>query len=325
MTQARNYSNRKKYSFRILKHGEWKNLIFLIFPVLLGCEVPPSQANTSGIPKEFVKKTPRLPTLFVDTTGGTYSWTRFYNLVQGLQNRIKPPKGFKRKAVEKGSFAAWLRGIPLKPGKPPVMLYNGMQKGNQETHFAVIDMDVGKRDLQQCADAVMRLRAEYLYASQQVAAIHFNFTSGDVCAWSKWKQGFRPKIRGNKVTWSKTAQASNSYKTFRSYMNIVFNYAGTSSLEKEMERVPRVTSLKIGDVFIRGGFPGHAVLVMDVAEHPETGEKVFLLAQSYMPAQEMHILVNPMDSELSPWYAADFVGELNTPEWTFSQDELRRF
>lgn len=289
------------------------------------CDAPASGQNPDAIPGEFVKKTPHLPTTFVDTTGGTYSWTRFYNIVQSLQNRVKPPKGYQRPKVEKGTFAAWLRGIPLKPGRPEVMLYNGTQKGNQAAHHAVIDMDVGKRDLQQCADAVMRLRAEYLFAAQKPVDIHFNFTSGDECAWSKWKQGYRPKISGNKVSWNKTAQANGSYKNFRSYMNMVFNYAGTSSLEKELARVAQVTEIEAGDVFIRGGFPGHAVLVMDVAVNPETGKKVFLLAQSYMPAQEMHILRNPMNADLSPWYEADFAGELQTPEWTFSQSQLRRF
>lgn len=36
------------------------------------------------------------------------------------------------------------------------MLYNGSQKPNQSVHYAVFDIDVGKEDLQQCADAVMR-------------------------------------------------------------------------------------------------------------------------------------------------------------------------
>ena len=80
----------------------------------------------------------------------------------------------------------------------------------------------------------------------------------------------------------------------------------------------------LGYVFIKGGYPGHAVIVMDVAEN-ETGEKVFLLAQSYMPAQDMHILKNPNNPALSPWYSIDETQDLRTPEWTFSWDQLRRF
>ena len=77
-----------------------------------------------------------------------------------IENRFTPPEGFARPAAEDKSFAAWLRGLPLLPGRPKVLLFDGREKGNQDAHDAVVDMDVGNRDLQQCADAVMRLRAE---------------------------------------------------------------------------------------------------------------------------------------------------------------------
>jgi hypothetical protein len=81
-----------------------------------------------------------------------------------------------------------------------------------------------------------------------------------------------------------------------------------------------------GDVIIKGGFPGHGVLVMDMAQNPTTGEKLFLLAQSYMPAQDFQILKNPNNSKLSPWYSlSDVKDVLKTPEWNFSTDDLRRW
>lgn len=43
---------------------------------------------------------------------------------------------------------------------------------------AVIDIDVEKRDLQQCADAVMRLRAEWLWSIGTKDRIAFNYTGG---------------------------------------------------------------------------------------------------------------------------------------------------
>ncbi len=54
-------------------------------------------------------------------------------------------------------------------------------------------------------------------------------------------------------------------------------------------------------------------------------EKIFLLCQSYMPAQEIHILKNFNNKDLSPWYETDFEGDLETPEWTFSKSNLRRY
>jgi hypothetical protein len=90
-----------------------------------------------------------------------------------------------------GSFEDWLRHLPLKKGKPPVYLYNGRLKENQSAHYAVIDIDVGNSDLQQCADALIRLRAEYLYSIGDFSSIHFKFTSGHNAEYSRWREGYR--------------------------------------------------------------------------------------------------------------------------------------
>jgi hypothetical protein len=81
--------------------------------------------------------------------------------------------------------------------------------------------------------------------------------------------------------------------------------------------VQNLKSIEAGDVFIKGGTPGHAVTVMDVAMNAK-GEKIFLLSQSYMPAQDIHILKNFNDLSISPWYrVSDIESTLETPEYTF--------
>lgn len=189
-------------------------------------------------------------------------------------------------------------------------------------HCAVVDIDVGDKDLQQCADAVMRLRAEYLFETNQYDLLQFNFTSGDVCAWNKWRAGWRPVVDGNSVRWNKSADPSDSYNNFRAYMEMVFTYAGTYSLSQELSS-QSLSGIMPGDLFIEGGFPGHAVIVLDVAENDE-GERIFLLAQSYMPAQDIHVLRAP-GQDFEPWYRADFGERLKTPEWTFERGDLRKF
>ena len=80
-----------------------------------------------------------------------------------VATRIAPPTGYVREACSDHSFTGYLRNLPLMPKGSKVMLYNGKEKSNQSAAYAVIDMEIGNRDLQQCADAVMRLRAEFLW------------------------------------------------------------------------------------------------------------------------------------------------------------------
>ena len=237
---------------------------------------------------------------------------------------IPLPNNFER-VESQNDFATYLRALPLDTTDNVVHLYNGQQKANQNVHYAIIKMDVGNRDLQQCADAVMRLKAEQLYQAKQYDEITFMFTNGDWVDFNKYAKGFRPSINGNKITWSKTKPESFSYETFRAYMNLVFSYAGTLSLSKQLEKVDDFNDIAVGDVIIIGGSPGHAVIVVDVAIEKSTQKKIFMIAQSYMPAQEIHILKNLENKRLSPWYEIPTGQSIITPEYGFTKDDLMRF
>ena len=221
---------------------------------------------------------------------------------------IPLPEGYIRQGLDKDSFGAYLRSLSLKQENNTVYLYNGKPKARQDVHEAVLTIDVGTKDLQQCADAVMRLRAEYLYGLKRYDDIHFNFLSDN-----------KPRY------YKDHADAARSRKSFRKYMDYIFSYANTASLLKELKKID-IGELQPGDVFIQQGNPyGHAVIVIDVAVHTKTKKKIFLLAQSYMPAQEIHILKNFNNENLSSWYEADIADLLETPEWTFYKGDLRRF
>jgi hypothetical protein len=241
-----------------------------------------------------------------------------------IASRFNVPNSFERVIVHPNSFGEYLRNLPLKEAGSLVHYFNGSIKENHGVYDAVVDMDIGKKNLQQCADAVMRLRAEYLFHKGDFEQIHFNFTNGFRVDYSEWRNGKRMVVEGNRTYWRSTNTPSKSYESFREYMELIFNYAGTLSLSKELEPVD-INGLQIGDVFIQGGSPGHAVIVVDVAINKETNKKLFLLAQSYMPAQETQILKNPNNPAISPWYNADFYGKLNLPEWTFKASDLKRF
>jgi hypothetical protein len=215
---------------------------------------------------------------------------------------IPLPAGFNRIPAPAGSFAAWLRTVKINKDHR-VYLYNGNPKRNQSAQFAVLDISVGDKDLQQCADAVMRLRAEFLYAQKRWSEISFADNNGK----------------------SYKCPALAKRKEFDQYLEKVFSWCGTASLEKQLKAVPIFGDIQPGDVLIRGGYPGHAVIVMDVAAD-SSGGKIYLMAQSYMPAQSIHVLVNPMEEGLSPWYSMpDSNSLIYSPEWTFSPKNLRRW
>ncbi len=212
---------------------------------------------------------------------------------------IPLPKGFVRINADSNSFAGWLRAVKLKVDKT-VYLFDGRPKNNQRAQFAVLDISVAHKDLQQCADAVMRLRAEYLFAEKKFDAI--NFTDNAHKAY--------------------VFHAPYTKQNFMQYLDRVFASCGSASLSKQLHTVVDFSNIQTGDVLIRGGFPGHAVIVMDVAANA-AGKKIFMLAQSYMPAQDIHLLVNPADEKLSPWYAADDAQKIITPEYLFYKAELK--
>ncbi|NLC66063.1 MAG: DUF4846 domain-containing protein [Clostridium sp.] len=241
-----------------------------------------------------------------------------------IKNRYPAPKGYLRVDTPENSFAEFLRNQKLKPYGDKALFHNGKKKNDSGIYDSVFDVDIGDRDLHQCADAVMLLRAEYLYTNELYDQISFNFVSGFKAEYIKWMEGYRINVDGNNVNYFKNAAPSTSYESFRKYMDMVMAYASTLSLEKELTSVEDVADIEIGDVFIVGGSPGHAVIVVDMAANKDS-DKIFLLAQSYMPAQQTQILISPLDEEISPWYSLKNKDRLITPEWNFDLDTLKRF
>ena len=286
-------------------------LILLIGTLLASCTSGGTPKETDSINKQMPNAISKKSAKLINREGNN------------VQERIGLPEDFERIEVDNGSYAQYLRTIKLKSHGTKVYYYNGQEKG-REVHEAVLDIDVGEQDLQQCADAVIRLRAEYLFQKSLYDKIHFNFTNGFNADYKTWMQGNRITVEGNKAWWVKKTAYSNDYESFRKYLNMVFTYAGTLSLSQEMTKVP-YENMQIGDVFLKGDDPGHCVIIIDMAINHSTGEKLFLLAQSYMPAQDIHILKNTHNKEMNPWYSNRFERELVTPEWTFTKDQLVRF
>jgi hypothetical protein len=209
---------------------------------------------------------------------------------------IPLPPGYSRIPVQDRSYAAWLRHLPLRSDQT-VYLWNGQRKANQSAQYAVVDLPIGNQDLQQCADVIMRLRAEWLFQNGRANEIDF-------------------------IDNNRTHYALQKGEDLNTYLKKVFVHCGTASLEKQLANKSGLRQVEGGDVLIKGGSPGHAMLVMDVAQNA-AGKRIFLLAQGYMPAQDIHVVRNPNESALSPWYDAWIQEQVNTPEWTFYRPCLK--
>ena len=254
-----------------------------------------------------------------------YNWANDYDSSSALINYIPLPAGYKRTAVEANSYADWLRHLPVKDGQKVSYTYDGRPAMSADVVFAVLDIDIGTKDLQQCADAIMRLRAEYLYTLAKYRDIKYKFTSGDTSRFDNWIKGYRPLVNGNKVSWKKSEKIDSSYLSFRGYLENIFMYAGTFSLEKEMDSIKSYDSIQIGDALILPGFPGHAVMVADIIFNQESGERSYLFIQGYTPAQDIHVIKNPSRQDGLPWFELKANQNLQIMHWIFDEKNIRRF
>ena len=238
--------------------------------------------------------------------------------------RIKAPQGYIRTLNKNNTWKSYLQNLPLKPDGSKILDYRGNPISNQSEHVAVVDLEIGNKDLQQCADAIIRLRSDYLYSQKRVDEIKFHFTSGDLYSWKDHSSGIRPLVNGNKVSFSKKTGEDLSDGNYRKYLDIIFNYAGTISITKEMKKLNDNKEITAGVVMANPGSPGHALIVIDEAVNLK-GEKIFLLAQGYTPAQSIHILSNPFDQSISPWYKLDVSGNIITARYEFHNASLLKF
>lgn len=226
-----------------------------------------------------------------------------------VKERFPAPEDFSWIEEKPDTFGHYLENFKLKNYGAPILKYDGTAIATQHLHEAVYDIDTGSKDLQQCADVLIRLRAEYLFKTKKFGEIKFHFTSGDLLTWDDYKNGTRAFVNGNSVQFKKTENFDDSYANFRKYLDLIFTYAGTISLNKETQPVLKTKDLKTGDLLITAGSPGHIVFIAGVSENKK-GEKLFLLAEGFTPAQSIHLLKNPFNPKISPWYEL----EVNSPE-----------
>ncbi len=241
-----------------------------------------------------------------------------------LDSRFPTPAGFTRVTVEPNSYAAWLRGLPVRTDRQHVLAYDGRRLFRPSA--AVIALDVGDRDLQQCADTVIRLHAEYRWHRGQAEKTAYHFTSGDRSSWADWRRGERFRISGSKVERYRGRARSNTWKSWRGWLTHLFRYAGTQSLRHDSKPLGD-RPFAAGDFLVHPGGPGHAVVVLDIAEHTD-GRRIALVGQGFMPAEDLHVLQMPGALD-GVWFTLPAPGDgpMQTPSWPqpFGRAQARRF
>lgn len=259
----------------------------------------------------------------------TYPWLDYWKgdppESAPLESVFAPPAGFTRVHTEPESFARWLRALPIRADRAFVLAYDGARLSRPSA--AVVLLDVGTRDLQQCADSVIRLHAEYLWSRRRGGEASYHFTSGDRTRWTDWRMGERFRVRGSKVTRSRGAGRRGSHENYRRWLDLVFQYAGTRSLRFDSTAVG-ARPIEAGDFYVQPGGPGHAVVVLDVATH-EDGRRAALIGQGFIPAEDLHVLRAGHDRVLDEvWFLLPDAAhpQLSTPSWApFKPGEARRF
>lgn len=284
-----------------------------VLPVPVAAASPPALASSSPLPPVSA---PALPYPWLADPGAPVA-------TDTLSERFAAPAGFERAPLAAGSFGAWLRGLPLAAAGTPVRSFRGavVLPADHPSLAAVAALDVGAGDLQQCADSVIRLHAEWLFAQGRRDA-SYRAASGAAMPFDRWARGERMVPHGLGFTWSSSARADAGHASYRRWLDAVFNWANTGSLARDGEPVAPA-DLRPGNFVVQPGGPGHTVLVLDLARAPD-GRRALLLGQGYMPAQSFHVLRPGRDSA---WFIVE-PGDsfLDTPFWApFPWKTLHRF
>jgi len=202
----------------------------------------------------------------------------------------------------------------------PILDYRGKPVPDQSKHSGIIPYDVGRADLQQCADALMRLRAEYLFSQQRYDAIGFHFVGGQYYAWKDYCKGLRPVAKGNGIRWAQGAEQPKDHASLRAYLDLVYTYASTISLARELKPAG---GFAIGTVIIHAGSPGHCFIIID-ERTDAAGRRQYRLAEGYTPAQSIYVLRNPSGAANDPWCTLT-AGTIRTASYVFYKYELKKF
>ena len=247
---------------------------------------------------------------YIDAAGGT------------IGTRFTLPEGFVRVQAAPNSFAAFVRGLALEPHGTLPEFYDGTPKTAKD-YEGVLVTTMQKRNMFQSAQAMYRLQAMYLFSQGRYAEMKVTFMNGFVFGYDRWRGGESLGVSGNSVYWKSGGTAQTSSVTLESYLDQVNTFCNATTL-RGMLTATTSEHLTIGDVLYRSATPIHCMMVVDMAQNPETGERLFLFAQGGTPAQPIQIVRNVAEPTLSPWYSSKNMTSWSTPGAIFQPANFYR-
>lgn len=283
-----------------------------------------AQKGATGVPSQHQKpETARIVVddesaeLCEDVDPKRYPFVTELGTTHNICRAFSPPKGFVRIASPSNSFGAWLSGLPLRPrGTMPLTHKGTKARWSASEVAAVVDLGFGRvGHIQDCAASTFRVWSEFLVAHQRGDELAVTMNQKQRLSWSQYQRGCSPRYDKTSRKLSvkcggkerATTTPTEQSTALQKYVRSVMTWTNSATLNRHLTKVKR-EALAPGHLILQpnptGGI-GHASIVVDAAVGPD-GERRFLIAMGFLPAQDFFILIpKQTPREMGPWCTLD--------------------
>lgn len=245
-----------------------------------------------------------------------------------IKDRVEVPDGYIRPPFPESSFQNFLRSMPMKKAGAKVMKYDGYNKFF-DCYAAVVDMDFPmESDVIHSEHTIQLIRSLYFYKTEKYDLMRFSYDDNRNMDFFEYGSGIRFVWQDSIYVKEEIASEDFSINAFNNYLGDLYGESTTRGLKADTREI-EFGEMSVGDLLLQPGnqhSKGHTVMVMDMAIDPLTGERLVLFGQGFEPTQDFHIIDNPYEEDISPWYRVDEDAHFfSTIQWTFRKKHCRRF
>lgn len=229
-----------------------------------------------------------------------------HNSGVSIESRFPVPAGFARISVSEGSFARWLRGLPLLPESAVSYDWQKRAVFNPDEVGGVLDWRLLGPE-EQCADIALRLLAEFARLDANGSDPVFRSLSGDEIRWSRWLRGrYGTNQNATAIVYRADSPRTGSRSEYDRFLKFVMNYTNTASMARDWPIIAE-TELVVGDVIIQphctGEGMGHLSVIVDACED-SAGARSFIFVDGYTPARDPVVRQRVTGDRSTVWMTA---------------------